>query len=175
MLRNFCTRLEVMNEKCSNRKSSSRRVIKLSRSSSHKLKSENHNTNINGSDNKSTLVIDPKSRPKSDNSLLNCDNKINHCNHYDPSDGLFSSRSSRKLSIDDESSQPINASNTYNKIERKRNINMLSDIHVNGVGCVDVKKDDDVVIVGGSGNTKRMKVDCDGQDNNKSKMYQVSI
>lgn len=104
----------------------------------------------------------------------NLTNKINHGDRY-VSDGLFSGQNGSKLSIDDESSHPINASNTNNnKSERKRNINMLNDIEsdeknendVNNcsVGC-------DAIV----GNGKRMKVDCDGQDNNKSKMYQVSI
>lgn len=168
-----------MNENCTNKNSSSRRVIKSSRGNSlQKLKSENLKSQINSID--KSLLEEEQQQQQSDNSLLNCDNKINHCNHYDVSNGLFSANSkysSRKLSIDDESSHPINASNTNNKIERKRNINMLNDIHVNedcSVGCIEAKDDVHDVIVGG-GNTKRMKVDCDGQDNNKSKMYQVSI
>jgi hypothetical protein len=108
-----------------------------------------------------------KSREKRE-SLVNCDNKTNHCNRY-VSNGLFSGQNGRsKLSNDDESSHPINASNTNNKSERKRNINMLlneeendKDIVNSGVGCDD------------GDYAKRMKVDCDGQDNNKSKMYQV--
>ena len=104
-------------------------------------------------------------------SLVNCDNKTNHCNRY-VSNGLFSDQNSRsKLSNDDESSHPINASNTNNKRERKRNINMLLNdkdvVEKCGVGRDD---DDDA-----SDCTKRMKVDCDGQDNNKSKMYQVRV
>jgi hypothetical protein len=173
-----------MNENCINKNSSSRRVIKISRNSP-KLKCESLKSENNG--NKSLLVQSGNQQRKQQQteiSLLNCDNKINHCNRYDVSDGLFSGHSdyrNRKLSIDDESSHPINASNTNNKIERKRNINMLNDIHVNenfSVGCKEVQQNDDdgdVVVVGGGGNTKRMKVDCDGQDNNKSKMYQVSI
>lgn len=108
-------------------------------------------------------------RRASKDSLVNCDNKTNHCNRY-VSNGLFSGQNGRsKLSNDDESSHPINASNTNNKSERKRNINMLlneeendKDIVNSSVGC-----DDD------GDYAKRMKVDCDGQDNNKSKMYQV--
>lgn len=174
-----------MNENCTNKNSSSRRVIKITRNSP-KLKSESAKSQNNG--HKSLLEKSGNQQRKQQQteiSLLNCDNKINHCNRYDVSDGLFSGHSAyrnRKLSIDDESSHPINASNTNNKIERKRNINMLNDISVNedcSVGCKEVQQnvdddDGDVVIVGG-GNTKRMKVDCDGQDNNKSKMYQVSI
>lgn len=95
---------------------------------------------------------------------VNCDNKINHCNRYDVSNGLFSGHHG-KSSIDDESSHRMNASNTNNKSERKRNINMLNE------NCSGVSGD----VIVSSGNTKRMKVDCDGQDNNKSKMYQVSI
>ncbi|CAG9802929.1 unnamed protein product [Chironomus riparius] len=170
-----------MNENCTNKNSSSRHAIKISRNS-QKLKSENPTCQNNG--NKSLLEKSGNQQRKQQQteiSLLNCDNKINHCNRYDVSDGLFSGHSdyrNRKLSIDDESSHPINASNTNNKIERKRNINMLNDIDVNedfSVGCKEVQQNDDdgdVVVVGG-GNTKRMKVDCDGQDNNKSKMYQI--
>lgn len=104
-------------------------------------------------------------------SLVNCDNKTNHCNRY-VSNGLFSGQNgSSKWSNDDESSHPINASNTNNKSERKRNINMLlneeasdkDEVKSSGVGCDDDDGD----------YAKRMKVDCDGQDNNKSKMYQV--
>jgi hypothetical protein len=105
---------------------------------------------------------------KSNDSLVNCDNKTNHCNRY-VSDGLLSGQNGSKLSIDDESSHPINGSNTNNnKSERKRNINMLND---------DDDDDDDIDAksVGCDGNAKRMKVDSDGQDNNKNKMYQVSI
>lgn len=173
-----------MNENCTNKNSSSRRVIKISRKSP-KLKCESPKSSNTG--HKSLLEKSGNQQRKqqqTETSLLNCDNKINHCNRYDVSDGLFSGHSdyrNRKLSIDDESSHPINASNTNNKIERKRNINMLNDISVNedcSVGCKEVQQNDDddgdVVIVSG-GNTKRMKVDCDGQDNNKSKMYQVSI
>jgi hypothetical protein len=112
-------------------------------------------------------------------SLVNCDNKTNHCNRYGVSNGLFSDQNGRsKLSNDDESSHPINASNTNNKSERKRNINMLLEEerdnrggNVNNnrsVGCNDDDDDDD------DGDCrKRMKVDSDGQDNNRSKMYQV--
>lgn len=102
----------------------------------------------------------------SEDSLVNCDNKTNHCNRF-VSNGLFSGQNGRgKLSNDDESSHPINASNTNNKSERKRNIKMLLDEEAvrEGVGGCD----DD-----GGDYAKRMKVDCDGQDNNKSKMYQV--
>lgn len=96
-------------------------------------------------------------------SLVNCDNKTNHCNRY-VSDALLSGQNRSKLSIDDESSHPINGASTNNKSERKRNINMLDDgdkTRVEGVG--------------GDG-SKRIKVDAngDGQDNNKTKMYQVS-
>lgn len=101
-------------------------------------------------------------------SLVNCDNKRNHCNRYVP-DALLSGQTRSKLSIDDESSQPINGSSTNNKTERKRNINMLRDgekIRVDGTGS-----DDDV-----RDTTKRIKVDgvVDGRGNNKTKMFQVS-
>lgn len=106
-------------------------------------------------------------RRASKDSLVNCDNKTNHCNRY-VSYGLFSGLNGKsKLSNDDESSHPINASNTNNKSERKRNINMLLNEEDN---------DKDIVNCGVgeySDYTKRMKVDCDGQDNNKNKMYQV--
>jgi hypothetical protein len=90
--------------------------------------------------------------------LVNCDNKRNHGALCVP-DGLLSGQHSRKSSIDDESSHPINGSNTNNKVGRKRNINALA------------REEEEV---------KRMKVegdgecDGDGQDDNKSKMYQVS-
>jgi hypothetical protein len=86
--------------------------------------------------------------------LVNCDNKRNHGARCVP-DGLLSGQHRRKLSIDDESSHPINGSNTNNKIVRKRNINDREE----------ATAADDV---------KRMKVDGDGQDDNKSRMYQVS-
>jgi hypothetical protein len=75
-----------------------------------------------------------------------------------------------KLSIDDESSHPINGSNTNNKNERKRNINMLNDEDKKVEVCGDVEggSDDD-----GEVHMKRIKVDGQ-EDNNKSKMYQVS-
>lgn len=100
-------------------------------------------------------------------SSVNCDNKTNHCRR-DSSDALLSGQNRGKLSIDDESSHPINGSNTNNKSERKRNINMLCDGYKKGEG------------VAGEGDArvdlKRIKVDgnVDGQDNNKTKMYQVS-
>lgn len=83
-------------------------------------------------------------------------------------------KSSKLLSIDDESSHPINGSNTNNKTERKRNINMMLLNDEDEGGCSDID-----VGVGGAGgcddNRKRIKFD-DGQheDNNKRKMYQVS-
>lgn len=104
---------------------------------------------------------------RKNDSLVNCDNKTNHCNRY-VSNGLFSdgdqNHGRSKLSNDDESSHPINASNTNNKSERKRNINMLlaEENSGSGMGC-DNEED----------YSKRIKVDSDGQDNNKSKMYQV--
>lgn len=106
----------------------------------------------------------------SKDSLVNCDNKTNHCNRY-VSNGLFSGQNGRsKLSNDDESSHPINASNTNNKSVRKRNINMLLNEEKNDkdevVNSCSVGSDD-------GDYAKRMKVDCDGQDNNKSEMYQV--
>lgn len=100
-------------------------------------------------------------------SSVNCDNKTNHCSR-DLSDALLSGQNRGKLSIDDESSHPINGSNTNNKSERKRNINMLCDGYRKGEG------------VAGEGDArvdlKRIKVDgnVDGQDDNKTKMYQVS-
>lgn len=105
-------------------------------------------------------------RQATNDSLVNCDNKTNHCNRYS-SDALLSGQNrSSKLSIDDESSRPINGSNTNNKSERKRNINMLND--------GDKKTGDGYE---GDCDVKRIKVDSnvDGRDNNKSKMYQVSI
>lgn len=102
---------------------------------------------------------------KSDDSLVNCDNKTNHCNLY-LSDALLSGQNRSKLSIDDESSHPINGSSTNNKSERKRNINMVKDEATREGEGVEVEGD----------STKRMKLDgtADGQDDNKSKMYQVS-
>jgi hypothetical protein len=95
-------------------------------------------------------------------SLVNCDNKTNHCNRYS-SDALLSGQNrSGKLSIDDESSCSINGSNT-NKSERKRNINMLMDEDKNKVDVYE-----------GDCDVKRIKFDGN-VDNNKSKMYQVSI
>jgi hypothetical protein len=93
-----------------------------------------------------------ESEAKASVPLVNCDNKTNHCKRS-VSDGLVSGQHRRKLSIDDESSHPINGSNTNNKTVRKRNINAPDE-----------------------GAAKRMKVDGDGdgQDDNKSKMYQVS-
>lgn len=110
-----------------------------------------------------------------------CDNRDqakSNCNSAD--EALFSGEHKNgKLSIDDESSHPINGSSTNNKSERKRNINMLLDdedkIVVCSVGGSDCDDDCDEAGVGGGGgvvDSKRMKVD--GQDNNKSKMYQVS-
>jgi hypothetical protein len=106
-------------------------------------------------------------REKPNVSLVNCDNKTNHCNRYSSVALLSGQNRSSKLSIDDESSRPINGSNTNNKSERKRNINMLND--------GDKKKGDGYE---GDCDVKRMKVDgnVDGRDNNnKSRMYQVSI
>lgn len=97
--------------------------------------------------------------------LVNCDNKTNHCDRYS-SDALPSGQNRSKLSIDDESSRSISGSNTNNKSERKRNINMLHD--------GDEKWDDGCE---GDCDVKRIKVERnhDGRDNNKSKMYRVSI
>ena len=96
-----------------------------------------------------------------DDSLVNCDNKTNHCNRYSSDDALLSGQKRSKLSVDDESSHPINGSNTNNKSERKRNINMVND-------------GEKTMCCEGLGDArKKMKVD--GQDNDKSKMYQVSI
>jgi hypothetical protein len=97
-------------------------------------------------------------------SLVNCDNKANHARRYE-SVALLSGQNRSKLSIDGESSHPINGSSTNNKSERKRNIKMLDDgdKEVNeGVGCEGDVRD----------SLKRLRVD--GRDNNKSKMYQVS-
>lgn len=104
-------------------------------------------------------------RQESNDSLVNCDNKTNHCNRYSLDALLSGQNRSGKLSIDDESSRPINGSNTNNKSERKRNINMLTDR--------DKKKVDGYE---GDCDVKRIKVDgnADGRDNNKSRMYQVS-
>lgn len=111
-----------------------------------------------------------QSEKQANDSLVNCDNKTNHCNRY-LSDALLSGQNRSKLSIDDESSHPINGSNTNNKSERKRNINMLNDedrFEGDGMGIRMGKEGD---------SQKRMKVDgnADGQDNNKTKMYQVSM
>ncbi|KAG5681317.1 hypothetical protein PVAND_010766 [Polypedilum vanderplanki] len=148
-------------------------------SSSACNKIESH-VDSNNSSSENDIKIAQQQHPLSNTFLLNCDNKINQGNRYDVSNGLFSGHSGdgRKLSIDDESSHPINASNTNNKSERKRNINMLddiqelncSDVSGNGEDC-GVSSNSNVIVSGG--NTKRMKVDCDGQDNNKSKMYQI--
>lgn len=120
-----------------------------------------------------------RERAQNHHSLVNCDNKTNHCNRY-VSNGLFSDQNGSrrsKLSNDDENSHPINASNTNNKSERKRNINMLlaeeqeqEVVRKDNMNAVNfsVGCDDD-----GGDYTKRIKVDSDGQDNNKSKMYQV--
>lgn len=90
--------------------------------------------------------------------------------------GLFSDQNSSrsKLSNDDESSHPINASNTNNKNERKRNINMLfSEEKEEQESGGDGGRVDDYD-GGDCDYAKRIKVDAaDGQDNNKSKMYQV--
>lgn len=107
-------------------------------------------------------------RGEPDDSLVNCDNKTNHCNRY-VSDALLSGQNRSKLSIDDESSHPINGASTNNKTERKRNINMLDDEEVktgDGMGDGGEVRD----------SMKRIKVEenVDGQDNNKRKMYQVS-
>jgi hypothetical protein len=104
-------------------------------------------------------------KPSSNVALVNCDNKTNHCDRYS-SDALLSGQNRSKLSIDDESSRSVNGSNTNNKSERKRNINMLHD--------GDKKRADGCE---GDCDVKRMKVEgnVDGRDNNKSKMYRVSI
>lgn len=119
---------------------------------------------------KENYVKNQDNRAESIDSLVNCDNKTNHCRRY-VSDALLSGQNRSKLSIDDESSHPINGSSTNNKSERKRNINMLND--------EDKKRVDGLGGEGGDArdNMKRMKVDGngDGQDNNKSRMYQVSI
>lgn len=107
-------------------------------------------------------------RESSNDSLVNCDNKTNHCNRY-LSVALLSGQNRGKLSIDDESSHPINGSSTNNKSERKRNINMLKD---------EERREKEECGVDGDvrDDKKRMKLDgiTDGQDDNKSKMYQVS-
>jgi hypothetical protein len=135
-------------------------TIKKDKKVMHKIKSE----------------IKNQKRERNDPTLVNCDNKTNHCNRYGVSNGLFSDQNGRsKLSNDDESSHPINASNTNNKSERKRNINMLLEEEKKddsggndcSVGCNDDDDCDD------GDCRKRMKVDSDGQDNNRSKMYQV--
>lgn len=134
----------------------------------HKIKSERSSVG--------NQISNRREKRARNDSLVNCDNKTNHCNRY-VSNGLFSDQNSRsKLSNDDESSHPINASNTNNKSERKRNINMLLEkaerddmnvVNSGSVGCDDYDDED------GGDCMKRRKVDCDGQDNNKSKMYQV--
>lgn len=113
----------------------------------------------NGAASRGSVKENQNSGEEGKDSLVNCDNKTNHCNRY-LSDALVSGRNRSKLSIDDESSHQINGSNTNNKSLRKRNINMLND--------GEKEKCDGSV----GDNTKRMKVD--GQDGSKSKMYQVS-
>lgn len=110
------------------------------------------------------------SQEEANASLLNCDNKTNHCNRY-LSDALLSGQNRSKLSIDDESSHPINGSNTNNKSVRKRNINMLNDGEKKKWDGRVGESEGDV-----RDSTKRIKVDgnVDGQDDSKSKMYQVS-
>ena len=129
---------------------------------------------------------------------VNSDNKMaNHCNSY-LLNGVFSRiKNSSKLSIDDESSNQINRSNTNNnKSGRKRNINMMwekRDVSDGDGDDNDEKKskwfgvnaqsnnnnnnnntnDDE------NGNIKRIKFDTahvnDGQNHErKNKMYQVS-
>ena len=112
-----------------------------------------------------------QNNPEEENaSLVNCDNKTNHCNRY-LSDALLSGQNRSKLSIDDESSHPINGSNTNNKSVRKRNINMLSDEEQKKCDGRVGESEGDVRV-----SMKRIKVDgnADGQDDSKSKMYQVS-
>ena len=107
-------------------------------------------------------------RQKSNDSLVNCDNKTNQCDRYSLDALLSGQKKSSKLSIDDESSRSINGSNTNNKSERKRNIKMLYDgENKTGDGC---EGDCDVKRIKVEGN-----VDGHERDNNKSKMYQVSI
>lgn len=130
--------------------------------STHRRIEKNHGKNQN------------RREEESDDSLVNCDNKTNHCNLHS-SDALLSGQNRSKLSIDDESSHPINGSNTNNKSERKRNINtMLNDGDKEECSSGMVNSDDACDV---KDSLKRMKVDgnVDGQDNNKSKMYQVSI
>lgn len=96
-------------------------------------------------------------------SFVKCAHKTNPCNHY-VQDGLHSGQNESKLSIDDESSHPINSASSNNKSERKRNINISDD-----EDTMRVEVEDDY-------GTKRIKFDvnCDEQDHNKSQMYQVS-
>lgn len=103
-------------------------------------------------------------------SLVNCGNKTNHCNRY-LSDALLSGQNRSKLSIDDESSHPINGSNTNNKSVRKRNINMLNDGEKKMCKQRMSESGGDV-----RDSMKRIKVDgnVDGQDDSRKKMYQVS-
>ncbi|CAO1383949.1 unnamed protein product, partial [Diamesa serratosioi] len=75
---------------------------------------------------------------------VNSDNKMaNHCNSY-LLNGVFNSiKNSSKLSIDDESSNQINRSNTNNnKCGRKRNINMMWENKDAGDGDGDGDGDD---------------------------------
>jgi hypothetical protein len=102
--------------------------------------------------------------------------KESDCNS---SNVMFSGRYKRsKLSIDDESSHLINGSNTNNKIERKRNINMLlndEDKKEKEVDCCDIGVN---ISVGGCDDNvhrKKIKIDDEQEDNNKRKMYQVSF
>lgn len=101
--------------------------------------------------------------------LVNCDSKANQCNLYSTG-ASFGGQKGSKLSINDESSHPINGSNTNNKSERKRNIKMLGDEEkiVMGDGMVNEGDARD--------STKRIKVEVngDGHDDNKTKMFQVS-
>lgn len=101
----------------------------------------------------------------SSKSLPNCDSKANQCNRYS-SDASISGQKGSKLSINDESSHPINGSNTNNK-KRKRNNKMPCD------GDKKVSGEDEGEV---RDNMKRIKVDVngDGHDNDKTRMFQVS-
>lgn len=119
---------------------------------------------------KKSFVKTQESRETSSfGALVNCDSTANQSNRYS-SDASFSGQRRSKLSINDESSHPINDSNTNNKRERKRNIKMLCDEDKKVLG--------DVIAAEGDArdNMKRIKVDAngDGHDNNKTKMFQVS-
>ncbi|CRK89715.1 CLUMA_CG003482, isoform A [Clunio marinus] len=100
--------------------------------------------------------------------LVNCDNKTSHCNRY-VAKALISGQNRSKLSIDDESSHPINGASTNNKSERKRNINMVNDGDKKSESGLMLDEKD------ARDNMKRMKVDVivDDRDENKRKMYQI--